>query len=409
MPTINFTSRWLDTVSVDRRTDFFDALGRGRTLGLRVAPSGRKTWFLLYRYRGQQTRLTLGVYPILSLKEARRKAESQLGEVARGHDPARHNRELRQACTFDELATLYLEGYAKKHKRTWKRDEELIKRDLSPRLGKLKIHGIARADIRKILRGIVDRGAPIMANRVLEVARKMFNWAIEEETVDPPLTVNPCWGIKAPSAKSERQRVLKPAELRDIWKAYDAHIITQNMADAFRLMLLTGQRESEVLSMRWADIDLDDQGLGKWWTIPEAAAKNRLTHRVPLSGPAEAILQARMATKKKDSPWVFPSRSKKIGHLAKVHAAHYAVLEFIGIDDIVIHDFRRTAASMMASLGVPRLVIAKILNHKDRGITRIYDRYGYDQEKREALALWAEHLMRIINDDKTVVTLHAAM
>ncbi len=187
-------------------------------------------------------------------------------------------------------------------------------------------------------------------------------------------------GLSKPGAETQRDRVLSEDEIRAVWSACDA--APGIIADAFRLMLLTVQRRGEVLSMRWQDVD------GAWWTIPAEVAKNGRSHRVPLSPQALAILERRRQRGK--GPWVFPSPTmdRPIENPQKAAAAPPPALE----PDLRLHDFRRTAASLMTGMGISRLTVKKILNHAERDVTAIYDRHSYDPEKRTALDAWGRRL-----------------
>jgi integrase len=143
--------------------------------------------------------------------------------------------------------------------------------------------------------------------------------------------------------------------------------------------------------MRWQDIDLN----AATWTIPPEAAKNGLAHSVPLSKPAVALLRG-LHSVRNDSEWVFPSPHAG-QHVQNVQKAANRVRSKSGVKDFVLHDLRRTAASRMTASGTSRLVVSKILNHVEQGVTRVYDRYSYEPEKREALDRWAEQLQEIID------------
>jgi integrase len=136
--------------------------------------------------------------------------------------------------------------------------------------------------------------------------------------------------------------------------------------------------------MRWNDID------GDWWTVP--CAKNGLSHRVPLSPRA---LQVLLGAPRRGE-YVFCASSAPSRHLRGYRKAFTRACTIAGFENARPHDLRRTAASMMASIGVSRVVIGRILNHADRSITGIYDRYGYDAEKRASLAAWSERLKEMI-------------
>ncbi len=178
------------------------------------------------------------------------------------------------------------------------------------------------------------------------------------------------------------------------------------MAAYYKLRLLTAQRGGEVASMRWQDVDLD----AGWWTIPAGTSKNKLAHRVPLNQSALALVEAlKVARDERAEDEAEPAeqtRERALYVLAGARgkrqqaeaAATFETADFRG------HDLRRTAASYMASGGVPRLTISKLLNHVERGVTAVYDRHSYDTEKRAALDWWDIKLTAILKG-KTVKVL----
>lgn len=387
MPQLNLTSQSISSLTAPKvRTDYFDQKVTG--LGLRVSPSGTKTWICMFRVPGdpRKRRMTLGRYPAISLADARTQAREMLLAASRGDDPGEEKQQLLGAPAFAELASEYIEKHAKKNKRSWKEDERILGRDVLPVLGSRKVHEVKRRDVIRLLDAIVDRGAPIQANRTLALVRKIFNWAISRDIVE----TNPCLQVKAPRKENQRDRVLKEDELRAVWRAFDK--LGAPMGQMFKLRLLTAQRGGEVASMAWTDVDL----AGGWWTIPAERAKNGRSHRVPLSKPARDILAARQPSR---GEWVFPSPTRTGQYIQSPQKAAQRARTLSGVEDFVLHDLRRTAASYMTSLGVPRLVVSKILNHAEQGVTHVYDRHAYDAEKREALDLWASRLQEITQDN----------
>jgi hypothetical protein len=146
-----------------------------------MAPSGCKTWFVMYRSESRLRRLTLGAYPDLSLAEARKQAAEARHTVAQGDDPAARKHELRRAPTFANIASQYLAMHAKVHKRKWRVDARMLNLDILPPWGHRKAYDIKRRDVIALLDSIVERGAPIQANRTLALVRKIFNWAISRD------------------------------------------------------------------------------------------------------------------------------------------------------------------------------------------------------------------------------------
>jgi integrase len=275
--------------------------------------------------------------------------------------------------------------------------------------------------VRALVAPIVDRGSPIMANRVLAVVRRMLNYGIRNDWLD----ANPASLIDKPGREVSRERVLTDDEIRRVWWLLSRQPstaeraapgrkrskgtpddpicpIAPTLADAIKLRMLTAQRGGEVIAMRWRDVDLETG----WWTIPGEFAKNGRAHRVPLLPEAIAILKAQHkddhCTNEEDedstdakSDFVFVGTGASIRDRAKKAPSRIAralKIDFRG------HDLRRTAATKMAEAGVPRHHISAVLNHVEAGaaVTRIYDRYSYDVEKRRALETWARKLRSIV-------------
>lgn len=381
MPTIRLTQQGIDSLTAGKwLTDYWDQTLPG--FGVRVSKTGHKTFVVRYTRDGSKRRITIGPYPAFSLADAREKGRELLHAIQRGDDPQAERQEERQAVTFGELAAEYLERHAKLKKRSWREDERILGVDLLPRWRKRSAAEIDRRDVAGVLDGIMDRGSPIMANRTKALVSKIFNFGIARGLVDH----NPSHGIPQPAKARQRDRVLSEEEIRRLWRVLDDQGTA--MAASFKLRLLTAQRGVEVLTMRWSDVD------GDWWTIPGDVAKNGFSHRVPLSEPAQAIL-AELRDAADGSRWVFPSPKVAGKPIVNVQKAADRLVELAGVE-FVPHDLRRTAASHMTSMGVPRLVVSKILNHVERGVTAVYDRHSYDEEKREALARWGDRLQQII-------------
>jgi integrase len=372
----------------------------GNGFGVRVTPRGVKSFVYLYRFEGKPRRLTLGTYPTMTLADAHHAHGEAMKKLEQGIDPGAEavaeRAEDRQAPTVAGLVDEYLEKWAKPRKRSWREDERILKKDILPEWGRRKAREITRRDVIRLLDGIVDRGAGIMANRTLAAIRKMFNFAVSRDIVP----VSPCLAVRSPAPEQQRDRVLTTDEIRALWYGLEsAKMMAEGTKLAIKLQLVTGQRKAEIVSAAWDEIDLTD----KWWTIPPEKAKNKLAHRVPLSPLALELLQAAKKITG-DSPWIFPSpqTDRHITPEAVDHALRRPGLETLGFS-FVPHDLRRSAASHMTGMGISRLVVSKILNHIERGVTAVYDRHSYDREKREALETWGRKLKAIIEGTKSNV------
>jgi integrase len=409
---IKFTDRTLAAIPLPpagKRTEYADTETDG--LRLRVTSSGVKTFSLLRRIRnGPMERVTLGRFPDAYKTEgARTKAQQLNGIIADGANPAEVKRAHKGELTFAGLFTEYLKRHAKVNKRTWREDEAKYRDYLAP-LAKRKISRISREDAASIVRTITSAGHPIVANRVKALLSKVFACAIDWGYLD----TNPAKGIKG-NQEHSRERFLKPGELPRLFAALDGEPNT-NFRDYFLLALLTGARRNNVVAMRWADLDLER---GEW-VIPRT--KNGEPQRVPLVPEAVALLEARQED---GARFVFPAarEDSKLGHMSGERKAWLRLLERDEItqltqriaakggktngdegehpshtlqrlrrvakrmkintdgaqlDDIRIHDLRRTMGSWQARTGASLAIIGKSLGHKSQQATAVYARLDLD-------------------------------
>jgi integrase len=387
MPTMTLTDRVIRTIkATGKRVEYIDQKVPG--LALRVMPSGAKSWTIRYRHRGRLRRMTLGSLSIVPLVKARERARDLFHDASKGTDPALAKQAGRKVETIGDLAILYIEKWAKPRKRSWKADDNLLRRKVLPRWKQRAIVDITRQDVRQLVESVAEAGAPVVANRVASLVSKMFAFAVDRD----PVAMSPAVRIPRPAQERARDRVLTETELQTLWQAFNT--LNAPMAAFYKLRLLTAQRGGEVALMRWTDIDLEPG----WWTIPAEQSKNRLAHRVPLTGPAVSILAALLSVAHKDAMCVLGAHQRKAGAGARGKRQQAIAAATFGVNDFRGHDLRRTAASIMAAGGVPRLTIKKILNHAERDITAVYDRHSYDPEKRSALEWWAAKLMAIVEN-----------
>jgi integrase len=367
-----------------KRLEVFDAAVTG--LALRVTEQGAKSWCVFYRHRGRLRRFTIGTIDALTLAQARERARGVLHNASKGADPATEKQDGKKAETIGELADLYIEKWAKPRKRSWKADRNLLDHKVLPKWRPRAIVDISRQDVRQLVESIADAGAPIVANRVAALLSKLFAFALDRDLV----TVSPAVRIPRPGQEQRRDRVLSETELRALWEAWDD--LPAPMAAFYRLRLLTAQRGGEVASMRWQDLDLE----AGWWTVPATSSKNKLAHRVPLNVSAVTILAMLLQTADKDAVYVLEAhyRGKGMGARGKRQQAEAA--KAFPVENFRGHDLRRTAATLMASGGVARLVVGKILNHAETSVTAVYDRATYDAEKTAALTWWDAKLSAIL-------------
>lgn len=359
-----------------------------KNLSLRVMPSGHKSWSVRYKVRGRGMRVTLGDVTTMTLAAARVKARELLLTVTNGGNPAAEKQAARTAQTMQDLAEQYIEEWAKPRKKSWKADDNLLRRKILPRWRHRAITDITRKDCIALVRGVAEK-APIVANRVGALLSKIFSFALDLDLVQH----NPATRIHRPGKEQQRDRVLSEDEVRTLWQSFSA--LEPSMAAFYKLRLLTAQRGGEVAAMRHQDLEL----VSGWWTIQKAATKNNLAHRVPLGPTSLALIKS--LQQKEQRLGSAPATYVLVGARGKRQqaeaAATFTVPNFRG------HDLRRTAASMMASAGVARLTISKILNHVESHITAVYDRHSYDAEKASALAWWDARVLAIIENKSSTV------
>ena len=263
--------------------------GKIAGLFLVVQPSGAKSWAVRYRVAGTPKKFTIGPYPAIDLATARKRAQEAMGEVAGGNDPAAQKKAVRAARVAEQSAgdrvetvvDLFVKKHlAKKSKPSWaKEGERLLRVEIVPTLGKRRLGEITRADVRRRLEEIADRGAPITANRTLAVFRKLCNWALSQELIG----ASPCASLEAPSPERSRERVLNDDEIRLVWRAFEQ--VGWPFGPMGKLLLLTGARRDEVAGMRWGELDLS----AKVWRLPKERTKNKKAHELPLTEAALGI------------------------------------------------------------------------------------------------------------------------
>ena len=360
--------------------------------GCRITPRGVRTFIWLYRFDGRPRRMSFGTYPAISLADARLKAAEARKLLERGVDPGavhiNQRRAEREAATVAVLVEEYLDRYVRPRKRSAAEDERMLRKDVLPAWSSRKAKDITRKDVIALLDRVVERGAPIGANRLLACIRRMYNWAISRDI----LPANPCAMVQRPGRENRRERVLSAAEIRDFWHGLDRAAMSETVRLALRFQLATAQRKGEVVAAEWVDIDHETAV----WTIPPEKSKNRMAHRVPLSRLSLELLDT-IAINGNGSRWLCPSpRGDKPIAPGSVDFALRRDREVISIPDITPHDLRRSAASHMTSSGISRLVVSKLLNHVESGVTAVYDRHSYDAEKRRALDAWGARLQEIV-------------
>lgn len=372
------------------RYDVADAIVPG--FGVRVNATG-KSYTLTARFPGSRnpTRRTIAAVGDIDLATARDKARAWLVKLKKGEAPP-SARVLRVKAatteTFEQVATRFLHQHVHRNGlRTAREIARIIHRDLMPLWRNREFKSIRRGEIARVL-DAKEAYAPVQADYILSVLSKMCNWymARDEDYITPIVR-----GMRRtkPSQRA-RHRVLDDNELRLFWKA-SGELATYG---AFvRTALLTAQRRSKVLEMRWNDIN--DEGV---WIIPTSHREKSNAKTLGLTRLALDVIDGQ--PQREDSDNIFAGIGTKPidGHtkMKRVLDKRMAELSGAPVPDWVIHDLRRTARSLMARAGVRPDICERVLGHAIPGVWGVYDRYSYEEEKTDAMSKLSDLIERII-------------
>jgi integrase len=340
--------------------------------GIRVRASGARTWIFQYKVGGRTRRLVLGSASAVKPARAREIAGELHAKVRLGGDPAAEKRDSvrRSQDTFGNLIDRFLEQYNKRPKTV-----EEVTRHLkmySAPLHSRPVELITLRDVADLLTKLDTSSGSTTTNRVRSTLSAVFSWAMREELAlsNPVANTNK-------RDEHPRDRVLSNDEIERIWNATGD--------DAFgtiiKLLILTGQRRSEISELRWSEIGADAIQL------PSERAKNRRAHVIPLAPTARALLEK--SPRNGEGVFKSPAWSTCKDELDKRS----------GVSNWVIHDIRRSVATGMADIGIAPHIIEAVLNHVSGhkgGVAGIYNRSSYAAEKAAALLKWGAHVASII-------------
>ena len=373
MPKI--TKRFIDNIGqVDKDTFFWDSELGG--FGVRMAPTGRAVFIVQYRNaQGRTRRMKVGLHGRMTPDEARKEAKQYLASVDKGADPSEKRIQTRQGATVAELGERYMveHAYAKKKATSATQDRFLLNAYVIPKLGMLKIESATRADVAKLHNSLSDK--PVQANRVLSLMSKMFNLA--ENWGLRPNGTNPCMHIEKYKEKN-RERYLSKEELARLGKALAITLKEQpeNFAAfaAIRLLIFTGCRKSEILTLKWEYVDLDHGIL----RLPDSKTGAKL---VPLAATALEVL--RNMPRIQGNPYVCPGR-KSGSHLIGLQKVWERVRAKADLEDVRLHDLRHSFASIGAASGMGLPIIGALLGHRKSSTTERYAHLAADPLKQAA-------------------------
>jgi len=348
-----------------KRVTVYDAGQAG--LCIRVSPSGAKVFYVVRKVNRRVEWLRIGDAAAVTIETARATAAKFINDIAAGTNPAEQKRIKKAEMTFAQLFAEWIVEAEAKEKKSIGNDVRNYRLHLQS-IAKKKLSDIERQHIRALHRKVTTGAGIYQGNRVLALVRSVFNFGIK--VLDIPGLSNPAAGLKM-NREESRDRRLHPDEMPRFFEAL-AEEQNPDMRDYFLLALLTGARRSNVLSMAWAEINLER----RTWTIPGSKAKAKDAIVVPLSDAGIDVLQARAEVNGMQG-WVFPGPGKS-GHLMEPKKAWARLLHRAGIEDLRIHDLRRSLASFQIDAGVSLAVIGKGLGHHSQQTTAVYARLAQD-------------------------------
>ncbi|WP_313444467.1 tyrosine-type recombinase/integrase [Brevundimonas sp.] len=415
-----------------KRLEVVDAATPGLTL--RVSGPRNKTWNVLYRVaatggpgqrgenvRGKLQRISIGQWPVTNLKAARERAREVMEQADRGIDPAAAREEQaarRIAGSFEAVFERFVELHVKQNTKEGRfaRDraaalerakagqvrlppgpngklgrvaaERIIAENALPVWRGRGVETITRAEVHELLDDVITKRGSAMARELRKALTSLFNWAADRGHVP----ASPLAGMRRPElAYTARERVLSMDELGRVWAA--AGEAAYPFGHMVRLIILTGQRRSEIAEMERGWIDADQRVV----EIPAARYKTKRAHVFPLSVPAWALVEALPNWNGGDCLFSTTGGKRPVSGFSKAKlrldeliAKQGAKEELPPMEPWTVHDIRRSVATHMARTGTPQEHIERVLGHVVQGVAGTYNRYSYLDEKRAALEGWGK-------------------
>ena len=380
---MSLTKRAVDALVFDPAKSNIRWDGSLPGFGCRVFESGAKSFILDYRAAtGRKKRLTLGKYGPLTPDEARKRAMRALNAISDGGDPLAEKRAKREAVTVKEAGAIYIERHAKPHKKSWRDDQRRLAAKIYPTLGNRPLASLTREDVLK-LHTSIGMAAPYEANRVAALLGTLWNVA-EAHGLVPENAPSPVRKLTK-FAERSRDRWVTEEEMPRLMKALRQES-DEYVRAYFLLMLLLGTRKQELLSAKWTQVDFNRSE----FHVPQNKADRPFV--LPLCDEAVTLLKTlpRMLA----NPHIFPSPVAPGLPMRDVKGQWLRVQKAAALEDVTIHDLRRTCGAWLATHGVSLITIGRILNHAEKGVTDVYARLA-ESSLRVALDDHAKRIMAV--------------
>ncbi|MGC2082725.1 MAG: tyrosine-type recombinase/integrase [Bradyrhizobium sp.] len=372
--------------------------------GVRVYRSGSKIWVYQFRLAGRSDKYVIGQVSAIAAIKARAEAKIAAGHVAKGENPneIRRQAEAKHKEQFGELVTEYLDEKLRPIKPGKKpmrpRSYAEVKRHLEDHCRPFKyraIKGISQDDVATLYKKISRSAGPGAASHVWSTGRAFMQWCMGRGILEKNVFALYDGG----GTNEPRERTLDDTELAIVWKACS----DDQFGNIVKLLILTGARRDEVGHMHVDELTLDSTPWVKpMWLLHEDRAKNRREHLVPLTGHALELLTK--ATEGRQAHVFGYGETRGFSGWSKAKAALDKRLKEAGheLDHWTLHDLRRSFANGLQRLKIEPHVIEACLNHSTSKLQRTYQTHDYEDERRTALKLWAEHIDAVTRNGHNV-------
>lgn len=366
----------------------------GGGLYLEVTAAGGRYWRLKYRHGGKEKRLAFGVYPAVSLKDARDQADQARKALAAGDDPSQVRKASKAKATHEAANTLeaVADAWLQHQSTRWTgvtatRIRASLQSDVFPALGPRPLASIRPGEVMAVVKKIEARGAGDQAGRVLQRIKAVYRWAVTHERIEsnPMLDLVPSEILKP--RQVQHRAALSDRDLPEFLAKLDAYDGDPHTVHALRLLMLTATRPGEVRGARWAEFDL----AAALWVIPAERMKMRTEHRVPLSRQALEVLHA-MQPLSGGRELVFPSPFYPSKPLSE-NTFNSAMARMGYKNAATAHGFRALFSTVANESGANPDVIERQLAHKERnGVRAAYHRSTYLKDRVALMQWWADYL-----------------
>ncbi|MCH9756303.1 MAG: tyrosine-type recombinase/integrase [Gammaproteobacteria bacterium] len=388
----NFTDTYIRNLKAQpKRYESYEGGG----FGIRITPTGVKTWIYRYKISNKTDKLSLGHYPTMSLAEARKtflklKTSRRDGQVPKLLIQEKNEQKNNNV---QHLILSWYTNYIEKHRKQPLQIKQQIDADILPLFGKMELNKIQTRDISKTLDIIVKRGSPVHANKVLSTLKQAFNYAVSRGELD----INPAASIRARDiggVEKPRDRNLSLDEIKSLWLFLDSkeHALSIQIKNAIKIILLTGVRTGELRIAKWSEFNFEES----LWTIPTAHTKTGLIMKIHLSKLTKKFLLELKDSECSD--FVLPGTDSNNPLTDKaLPRAINRIQERVGIPHWTAHDLRRTFATQLGeTLHIDPVVIEKCLGHKMPRIMATYNKNDMLPQRKDALELWAQSIQALI-------------